>query len=150
MGTSFVHINEKGFWMQDSVLELWLRLLALHIEDDEEGSTGHRIRDQWLLASRGFFGGFIPHNLEGAVSTDDGRAIVLAAIESLQQALRKGPAELDQGTLNLIGFKHPVFAQDCESVRLLEVGEAFKALIAGEINSDASSTEFMPGSRPIT
>jgi len=28
MGTSFVEIGGKGFWMQDSILELWLRLLA--------------------------------------------------------------------------------------------------------------------------
>jgi hypothetical protein len=40
MGTSFVEIGEKGFWMQDSILELWLRLLALHIADPDEASVG--------------------------------------------------------------------------------------------------------------
>lgn len=52
MGTSFVSINDKGFWMQDSVLELWLRLLALHIKDPskDEEVVVRRIRDNWLLA----------------------------------------------------------------------------------------------------
>jgi hypothetical protein len=33
MGTSFVSIGDHGFWMTDSILEIWLRLLALHVED---------------------------------------------------------------------------------------------------------------------
>lgn len=27
MGTTFVAIDDRGFWMDDSLLELWLRLL---------------------------------------------------------------------------------------------------------------------------
>ena len=150
MGTSFVHIGEKGFWMQDSILEVWLRLLALHIEDGDEGSIGRKIRDGWLLASRGYFIGCVPHGLEDAVSTSEGREIVLAAIDSLMQALRKGPRELDHATLNILGFYETQFAQNFEAARLLEVGEAFKALIAGQINMDATSTEFMPGSKSAT
>lgn len=76
MGTSFVGIGEprRGFWMSDGVLELWLRFLALHVEDPvESGSLETRIRDQWLLASRGFFGGCVPVGLEEAVSTPRGR-----------------------------------------------------------------------------
>jgi hypothetical protein len=42
--------------MRDSILELWLRLLALHIEESrEEEFIGRKIRDSWLLASRGYF-----------------------------------------------------------------------------------------------
>ena len=150
MGTSFVHIGEKGFWMQDSILEVWLRLLALHIEDDDEVSVGRKIRDGWLLASRGYFVGCVPHGLEDAVSTSEGREIVLAAIDSLMQSLRKGPPELDHATLNILGFDETQFAQNLEAARFLEIGEAFKALIAGQINMDATSTEFMPGSKSAT
>ena len=47
MGTSFVSISGHGFWIQDSLLELWLRLLALHIEDPvESGGLATTIRDQ--------------------------------------------------------------------------------------------------------
>jgi len=150
MGTSFVHIGEKGFWMRDSILELWLRLLALHIADPEEESIGQQIRDGWLLASRGYFLGHVPVRLEEAVSTDEGRRIVLAAIESLMIALERGATRLDHGTLNLLGFYGGQFTGEVEANRLIEVGKAFRSLLAGEIETDARSTEFMPGSMPAT
>lgn len=88
MGTTFVSLsdktskNEVGFWMRDAVLELWLRLLTLHIpEPTTEHETSYRIRNQWLLASRGYFGGHVPHDLHDAVSTPEGRKVVMDAIE---------------------------------------------------------------------
>jgi hypothetical protein len=145
MGTSFVSINDKGFWMQDSILELWLRLLALHVEESpEEEFIGRKIRDTWLLASGLHFTGCVPDRLEEAVSTDDGREIVIRAINSLIDALQKGPEMLDRGMLNLLGMEG-IFTSDFLSRRLIEVGNAFLALIAGEIQADACSTEFMPG-----
>lgn len=146
MGTTFVEIGGKGFWMRDSILELWLRLLALHVEDPhEEASIGRKIRDNWLLASRGYFGGHVPDGLEEAVSTPEGRATVVAAIQSLMQALTNGPVMLDHDTLNLLGFAGGEFTGDVEAERLIQVGNAFLALIAGQIQTGASSTEFMPG-----
>ena len=95
MGTTFVGISDRGFWIRDSVLELWLRFLALHIEDPgESGSLATSIRDQWLLASRGFFNGCVPEGLEEAVSTPEGEALVRAAIHSLLGALESAPTRL--------------------------------------------------------
>lgn len=130
--------------MLDSVLELWLRLLALHIEESpEENFIGRKIRDQWLLASRGYFLGHIPVNLEDAVSTNEGRDVVIRAINSLLDVLAKAPERLDRGTLNLLGAG--VWGVDFETWRLIEVGNAFLDLITGKIESDARSTAFMPG-----
>lgn len=56
--------------MYDGELELWLRLLALHLE--EPHSTQRRsgeIREGWLLASRGFFTGCVPVALDEAMGT---------------------------------------------------------------------------------
>jgi hypothetical protein len=103
MGTSFVEIDEKGFWMQDSVLELWLRLLALHIDDPVEGSIGREIRDRWLLASRGYFVGCIPIALDKAVEAEEGKKIVSSAIDSLMIALENGPDKLNCATLEPAG-----------------------------------------------
>lgn len=151
MGTSFVEIGGKGFWMQDSVLELWLRLLALHIEDPSDGSPlTRRIRDSWLLASRGYFGGCIPDDLAEFISTSDGRAIVLRAISSLRSALENGPELLDPGTLNLLGFDGVRYAGGFESARLVQVANAFIDLIEGRIDCDVTSTAFMPGSYVAT
>jgi hypothetical protein len=82
MGTTFVEIDgDKGFWMRDHVLQLWLRLLAVHLkdpvcsDDPSVASKIRQIRDQWLLVSRGGFAGCVPHELGDAVSTDTGRKI---------------------------------------------------------------------------
>ena len=42
------------------------------------------------------------------------------------------------------------FTRDIEASRLIELGNAFRALLAGEVHTNASSTEFMPGSTPAT
>jgi len=136
--------------MRDGMLELWLRLLALHLEDPSGQTRLREIRDNWLLASRGYFSGHVPVGLDDAVSTTEGCAFVVAAIESLIRTLKKGPAKLDHHTLNLLGFEGSEFTHDVERERLIEIGDAFLALIAGEIRSDASSTEFMPGCRVAT
>ncbi len=147
MGTSFVHIGDKGFWMRDGVLELWLRLLALHVPDPAEpGTVASAIRDQWLLASRGFFTGCVPHGLDEAVSTPEGEAVVRSAIGSLLAALDETPSPLDKNVLNLLGFEAR-WERDFDSSRLVEVGRAFMDLLDGKITSDARSTAFMPGSR---
>lgn len=143
-------VGGRGFWMQDSVLELWLRLLALHLEDPPSepsalASAITRIRDQWLLASRGFFSGCVPDGLDEAVSTEAGREVVVKAITSLLDALSRCEARIDKDALNLLGIEGR-FTRDVEVAKLLEVGRAFLDLIEGRIGADASDADFMPGS----
>jgi hypothetical protein len=150
VGTTFVGIGEprRGFWISDGVLEIWLRFLALHVEDPvESGSLQTRIRDQWLLASRGFFGGCVPDGLEEAVSSPEGDKIVRTAIDSLLESLRSAPPELSRSVLNLMGFSGYPFIFDVETWRLIEVGEAFLALLDGKITAGPSDSAFMPGCR---
>ena len=152
MGTTFVSLTdttsegEIGFWMRDSVLELWLRLLALHIpEPSSDHDVSYRIRNQWLLASRGYFSGHVPHDLHSAMSTEIGRTIILAAIKSLMAELANVPRILDGKTLNLLGIEG-TFREGFETYRLIDVGNAFLQLLAGELTCTVESTEFMPGS----
>jgi hypothetical protein len=148
VGTTFVGIGDRGFWIRDSVLELWLRLLALHVEDPvESGSLATKIRDQWLLASRGFFTGCIPEGLEEAVSTPEGETLVRAAIHSLVEALKEAPTHLHKDVFNLMGFTGGTFTGDIETRRLIEVGHAYLDLLDGKITAGPSDTSFMPGCR---
>jgi hypothetical protein len=148
MGSSFVGIGGRGFWMRDWMLEIALRFLALHIEDPPEpaGSTATRVRDQWLLASRGFFNGCVPHDFEGAVSTEEGARLVRNAIESLLEELTHAPRTLSKDVLNLMGFESP-FEKDLGTWRLVEVGRALLDLMDGKITSGPEDTSFMPGCR---
>jgi hypothetical protein len=145
MGRSFVTIDgTTGFWMRDPTLELWLRLLALHIPE-ESSSAGRSIRDKSLLASGVHFNGCVPHDLEDAASTEHGRRIVRAAVESLLTQLRDAPPMLDGGTLSVLGFDGGY--GDIETASLMEVGQAFLDLLDGKIRYTAESIEFMPGHR---
>ena len=145
MGTTFVSIGEHGFWMHDGILELWLRLMALHVEAPvEPEAAAARIRDQWLLASSGIFTGCVPHGLEEAVSTNDGLAVVRQAVNSLMQVVAMAPERLNKDVLNVLGLSG-TFTQDVETQRLVEIGQAFIDLLGGEITTRASDTSFIPG-----
>ena len=127
MGTTFLAIGEprRGFWLRDGVLELWLRFLALHVEDPvDDDSLATRIRNQWLLASRGFFNGCVPDGLDEAVSSTEGERIVRDAIESLLKDLAESPDHLNKDVLNIMGFNGGTFTSDIETWRLIEVSEA--------------------------
>ncbi|WP_020474721.1 hypothetical protein [Zavarzinella formosa] len=151
MGTTFVGIGQprRGFWISGSILELWLRFLALHVEDPvESGFLATKVRDQWLLASRGFFIGSVPEGLEEAVSTPEGEALVRASIHSLLEALSAAPGCLSKDVLNLMGITNGKFTADIETWRLVEVGHACLALLDGQITTGPSEALFMPGCGP--
>src|SRR5262245_10283355 len=156
MGTTFVTLTREapgkdpGFWMSDGMLEIWLRLLALHLPeptDSGEHRATLKIRNQWLLASRGYFGGCVPHGMEDACATQEGRAVVRMAIDSLLAALQLTSTPLDADTLNLLGVEGGQFAP-IERKWLQEIGQAFLDLLDGKITGIPSSTEVMPGSKP--
>ena len=156
MGTTFVTLSretsgkEPGFWMRDGILELWLRLLALHLPeptDRGEHQATLKIRNQWLLASRGYFNGCVPHGMEDACATQDGRNVVRAAIHSLLAALQQTKTPLDADTLNLLGIEGQ-FTAPIERNWLRDTGHAFLDLLDGKISCLPSSTEVMPGSKP--
>jgi hypothetical protein len=126
--------------------ELWLRLLALHVEDPvEPGSLATRIREQWLLASRGLVNGCVPEGLADAVSTPEGERLVRTAIHSLVDDLDAAPSCLNKDVLNLLGFIGGEFAADLETWRLIEVGDAYLDLLDGKITAGPSDASFMPG-----
>jgi hypothetical protein len=157
MGTTFVTLSretsgkEPGFWMRDGMLELWLRLLALHLPeptDSGEHQATLKIRNQWLLASRGYFTGCVPHGMDDACATPAGRAVVRMAIDSLLAALQQTKTPLAADTLNLLGIEGGQFTAPIERKWLEDIGHAFLDLLDGKIRCGPSSTEVMPGSKP--
>jgi hypothetical protein len=156
MGTTFVTLTrgisgkEPGFWMNDGMLELWLRLLALHLPEPtnkNEYRATFKIRNKWLLASRGYFGGCVPHGMADACATQQGRAVVRIAIDSLLRALRQSAMPLDANTMNLLAIEGQ-FTAPIERKWFEEIGYAFLDLIDGKISGTPASTEIMPGSKP--
>jgi len=149
METTFVALGNGGFWIQDSILGLWLRLLALHLEDPSgTDSPAQALRDEWLLASRGYFSGCAPFDLELDVSTKEGRTLVLAAIESLMGTLRSAPARIDAPTLNLLGIEAR-FPEDVETAQLLKLGDSFRELIQKQPVPILNKAALAPRGQPI-
>ena len=137
--------------MRDEMLEVWLRMLALHLpepNDSGEHQATLEIRNRWLLASRIHFGGCVPHHMEEGCATPEGRAVIRSAIDSLLAALQKGSTPLDADTLNLLAIEGKPFAP-IERKWLQEIGLAFLDLLDGKITCTVSSTDVMPGSKPF-
>jgi hypothetical protein len=136
--------------MHDSMLELWLRLLALHLpepNDYGENKATVEIRNRWLLASRGYFIGCVPHGMEDACATQEGREVVRHAIHSLRNALQPSPNSLDPNTLNLLGIEG-TWLEPVDRRWLNEIGEAFLDLLDGRITGTVKQTDIMPGTKP--
>lgn len=147
MGSSFVSIDRRGFWSRDSMLELFLRMLALHIEDPVEATDPAAIiRNNMLLQSRGYFGGSVHAGLGDAVQLPGGAELVRNAIEALDKALSNLNA-LDAGILNSLGFSGE-FTQSVETWRLREMGRAWLALMDGRITLGPGDSYPMPGCGP--
>lgn len=107
-----------------------------------------KIRNQWLLASRFYFGGCVPHGMEDGCASEEGRTVVRMAIDSLLAALRRTKTPLDADTLNLLGMEFCQFTAPIERIWLQEIGHAFLDLLDGKITCVPSSTDIMPGSKP--
>jgi hypothetical protein len=148
MSKEFVHIGDRGFWIHDGLLEIWLRFLALHLEDPiEPVSLGAKMRNQCLFASRGYGMGWVPFDLEEVVSSEEGKSLIRSAINSLLEAFKGAPQLISSGMLNLMGFKDSLFGGDIETRRFIEVGHAFLDLLDGKITSGPDDLTFEPGSR---
>ena len=134
MGTSFIsipsgdkHLSDShsvrtGIWVNDSILQLVLRLLVLHVPEPPPGEVGvesKAIRDQWLLASGVAFTGCVPHELDTISTSANGLLIIRGALKSLSAAMNDMPAELPGPLFSLLGMGLPATAgiriQDLQS-----------------------------------
>lgn len=139
--------DQVGFWMTDAMLELWLRLLALHMDEpDQADSSAAVTRNQWLVASRYGCVGAVPHGLEEATATDEGLTLVKAAVASLDRILRQTTDSLSAQMLNLLGFEGE-WNRAVDPTDLRDVASAFIDLLDFNVQSTASTKRPYPGSR---
>jgi len=157
MGSTFVTLGrdasgnpasgetQVGFWMQDSILEIWLRLLALHIREPQEyGDIANVIRNQWLFASRHHFMGCVPHFLEEATSSTEGFSLVVDAVQSLSVALASATGHICGESLSLLCFESEM--GDVEIAVLRDVAAAFRDLLNRKDAFDGSPSRDGPDS----
>ncbi len=83
----------------------------------------------------------MPDMLEEAVSTDNGKKVVLVAINSLLDSLSKISKKIDGPTLNLLGISE---YGDLDPNNLIEIGKAFIELIEGRVTTNSKDAGIIP------
>ena len=114
MSTSFIEYRGHGFWSWDGYLEHVLALLAERIGDSPDQEWLEDVRNHWRTQSSGAFRGWVHPKLDEFVTSDERRETVLALLEDIAS--------------------QPSLTREAqETARLL------KALLRGQMNTDASS-----------
>ena len=144
MGNSFTKFRGKGFWSRDWLLEVWLRVLSLHMGDDvHKPGWQHDLRDKWLLLSNGGFSGWISPSLDDFLTDDERIAAVLRASERSIQSLRAFGATVPAAHLNALGLEGG-FGKDLPIEGFELINDHFTKLLRGELTTDASTSPTLP------
>jgi hypothetical protein len=147
MPSSFTKFQDKGFWSSDSLLQAWLRVVALHMgEDVYEAGWLHDLRDHWLLMSGVYFGGCIAPSLDKFLTAPERVSIILGASERAIRNLRAFGAYVPATFLNALGFADP-FGLDLPIEWFNRIAACFTALLRGELATDASTSPTLPATR---
>jgi hypothetical protein len=146
MGSSFTEFRGKGFWSRDWLLEPWLRILSLHLEEEVyEPGWQHDLRDEWLFNSAGFFNGCISASLDTFLTDDERIAVMLRVSERSLQSLRAFGPHVPGALLDALGL-YPHTA-DLPIEWFERIAQCFTSLLRGELTTDASTSPVLPATK---
>lgn len=132
MGNSCVSFRDRSFRSRDTLLELWLRLLALNLPQEQykRESWIHDLRNEWLFQASGMWNGVISPQLDEYCTTQERIEVVLGASDRLMERLRECGDSIGRRELGLLGLGR--FDADCPIEFFEQMHECFRALLAGE------------------
>jgi len=141
MATSFVEFRTKGFWVSDSLLEVWLYFLAQAIDETHNPDTWlYQLQQHWFEQSRGICTGCVWVGLDDFATTDERAAIISALNERVVQRLDACGTTISKDTLNTIPSEGLVWLDDLATDELKRVGRFFIRLVRGELVTDAATS----------
>lgn len=131
MGNSYVSFQDRSFRSRDSLLELWFRLLALNLPQDQykRESWIHELRNEWLFQASGMWNGLIAPQLDEYCTTQERIDVVLDASDRLMGRLRECGESVGGHELSLIGLGR--FEADYPIGHFEQMHERFRALLTG-------------------
>ncbi len=147
MGKSFTEFRGKGFWSKDPLLEAWLRVVSLNLgKDADVPGWQHDLRDKWLLVSDGGMVGCIAPCLDEFITDEERVGVILRSSLGAIQNLRAFGEYVPATFLNALGFswKH---TSDLPIQWFDRIAERFSMLLRGELETDASTSPVLPGTR---
>jgi hypothetical protein len=141
MGTSFVEFRNKGFWVRDSGLEVWLHFLATEIDRLPSPSAWYRqIRDHWYQQAQSGAVGCLWAGLDDFVTTDEQVTAIIQLCEATLRTLASFGDVISQDYLNAIASDGSQWSRDVAIDIFTAVGHAFIQLLRGEIITDAATS----------
>lgn len=132
MGNSYVSFRDRSFRSRDTLLELWFRLLALNLPQDQytRESWIHDLRNEWLFQASGMWNGVISPQLDDYCTTPERIEVVLGASDRLMGRLRECGESVGGHELGLIGLGR--FDADFPIGHFEQMHERFHALLTGD------------------
>jgi len=147
MGSSYTEFRDKGFWSCDGLLEVWLRLLSLHLKGDVyTPGWQHDLRDRWLCISGVGISGCIHAALDEFLTDEERIGIVLEASDHCAKKLRAFGKSIPAATLNLLGLED-LFTEDISVAWVELIADRFSTLLRGELTTDAKTSPVLPFTR---
>ncbi|BDS07412.1 hypothetical protein NT6N_24520 [Oceaniferula spumae] len=132
MGNSYVTFQNLSFRSRDTLLELWLRLLALNLPDDQYKPKTwiHELRNEWLFQASGLWNGVISPQLDKFCTTQERIEVVLATSNRLMVRLKACGDVVGSRELGLLGLGS--FEVDYPVHYFEQMHERFEALLLGQ------------------
>jgi hypothetical protein len=144
MGSSFTNFRERGFWSHDPLLEAWLRIVSLHLEEAAQDAGWVReLRAQWMRASTGYFGGWVTAALDDLLTDDARIAAVLKAADRAIVSLRAFGPYVPAAFRRAIALSVPS-SQDWPIEWFELIADRFTKLLRGELTTDATTSPTLP------
>jgi len=145
MSSSFVRFGDHGFEADDSALEVWLMLLIKEI--DKANSLPdwlQALREEWWLQATEGFGFGVTPNLDGFVTDEYRRELVLTLCHGAQEALRQYGDLISADALNALhtGGEGAVFTQDVPAEQFLRTADYFIKLLQGSLSPSETDARF--------
>lgn len=128
--------NEHGYWVDNSLHDLWLMLMALHTDLRLEWyAIESRIAHQWHFAAKHNVTGLTYDGLNKFLAEPGGFEVISSALQRLSDAISKLPEDLTNEFV-LMGFSYYDIGTRKRSV-LAAMAAAFGDLLQGKIRTKA-------------
>lgn len=144
MASSFVVHQEKGFWVKDGRLEIWLYLLAQEINKLAEVPPWlAQLREGWEFQTTGTCSGFMTAYLDEFAIDDQRRRVLLELSECALQRLDEYGDYITAEQLRATKVGGGGYMCDLPTEGFKRVGQTFIKLLRGEVDTDASTSPML-------
>lgn len=141
MPKSFVEHQEKGFWVKDGRLEIWLYLLVQEINKLHEVPLWlAQLRENWEFQTTGTCRGFMTASLDEFAVDDQRRRMLLELSERALRRLDEYGECITVEQLRATKVGGGTYMGDLPVEDFKRVGRAFIKLLRGELDTDVSTS----------